>query len=150
MPWTAACTDPAERALLWEQSVAAMVTKIYIEKNGPAWNEQDFRMALKAIEENIPVRDTQKLKLARDVQGAPVALIYDCSACEKQGVCAKETPVTLDDIRRIAAHLGMTWKGFFKTYIASEPSVHASGLKLQRNGLSHRGCKTVSHPAPCA
>ncbi len=132
MPWTATCTDPAERALLWEQSVAAMVTKTYIEKNGPVWNETDFRMALKAIEENIPVRDTQKIKLARDVQGAPVGLIYDCSACEKQGMCTRETPVTLDDIRRISDHLGVTLSGFFKSYISTESSVYFGGLKLKR------------------
>jgi Fe-S-cluster containining protein len=134
MPWTATCTDPLQRARLWEQSVAVAITKAYIEKNGPAWNETDYKMALKGIVENIPVRDTQKLKLARDAEGAPMALIYDCSECEKTGTCAKETPVTLDDIRRMASHLRISRQDFFRNYIAPEPSVGAGGLKLKRHG----------------
>jgi Fe-S-cluster containining protein len=133
MPWTAMCTDPSQRARLWEQSVAAMVTKAYIEKNSSAWNETDYHMALKGILQNIPLRYTQKLKLARDKKGMPMAMIYDCSECEKQGACAKETPVTLDDVRRISTHLGMTWKGFFKACIAPEASSVTGGLMLKRD-----------------
>ena len=33
LPWTATCTDPAQRAELWEQSGAAMMTKAYISVN---------------------------------------------------------------------------------------------------------------------
>ena len=134
MPWTATCTDPAQRAILWEQSVAAIVTKAYIEKNGSRWNEEDYRMAMKGILENIQVRDTQTLKLARNMDGAPMALLYDCSECGKKGLCTKETPVTLDDIRRISTFLGITWKEFFKAYLSSDASVVSGGLKLKRRG----------------
>lgn len=133
MPWTATCTDLSQRAQLWEQSVAAMVTKAYIKKNGAGWNEADYHMALKGILENIQVRDTQKLKLARNAQGEPAAMIYDCSQCENKGGCAKETPVTLDDIRRISARLQITWNQFFKIYIAPETSFGTGGLKLKRD-----------------
>ncbi len=53
--------------------------------------------------------------------------------------------MTLDDIRRISDHLGVTWGGFFKAYIATEPSVHSGGLKLKRE--AH--CVFFRPNAPC-
>ena len=150
MKWTAACTEPLQRAKLWEQSVAVMVTKAYIVKNGPGWNENDYGTALRSIFENILVRDTQKLKLARDPEGRPMAMLYDCTQCEKRGAFAKETPVTIEDIRRISARLGMSREDFFKTYIDSETSTRTGGLKLKRDGRciffdveTHCGIKEV-------
>jgi hypothetical protein len=55
-----------------------------------------------------------------------------CKICGR--CCHMEISLTLLDIRRrrISDHLGVTWGGFFKTYIATEPSVHSGGLKLKR------------------
>ncbi len=133
LPWTATCTDPAARAELWEQSIAAMITKAYIKKNGAAWNDADYYKAIVSIYDNVVISNRQKIKLARNKAGASLAMIYDCSQCEKQGACAKETPVTLDDIRRITAHLGVARKAFFREKIASEPSISTGGFKLIRD-----------------
>ncbi len=134
IPWTATCTDPSQRGELWEESVAVLITKAYIEKNGSEWNETDYRAALKSLFDHILIRDTQKLKLSRDKEGRPLAMIYDCSRCEKRGTWAEETPITLDDVRRISAGLGISWKVFFNRYVSPETSCETGGLKLKRNG----------------
>lgn len=134
MPWTATCTDPSQHAQLWEQSVAAMVTKAYIKKNGPAWNQTDYEKAMKSIHDNTATDENQKIKLARERHGAPLAMIYDCSICEKRGLCSEETPVTLDDIRRISGHLGISWKAFYMEKIMTEPSLSTGCLRLTRHG----------------
>jgi len=110
-----------------------MVTKAYIRENGAAWNEGHYYKAILSINDNIVLSDRQRIKLARDRNGAPLTMIYDCSQCEKRGACAKETPVTIDDARRITAHLGLAWKVFFREKIAPEPSVITGGFKLIRN-----------------
>jgi Fe-S-cluster containining protein len=132
LPWTATRTDPAERAELWEQSVAAVMTKAYIRENGATWNDSDYWKAIFGIYDNIVISDTQKIRLARNRDGAALAMIYNCSQCEKRGICANETPITLDDIRRITGHLRLPWKAFFRDKIAPEPSIHTGGLKLIR------------------
>ena len=132
LPWTATCTEPAMRADLWEQSMAAMVTKAYIRTNGATWNEANYYRAILSIYDNVVVSDSQKIKLAKNLDGTPVAMIYDCSQCEKQCTYAKETPVTLDDIRRITVRLGLSWKTFFREKIDLQPSVKTGCLKLIR------------------
>ena len=41
MPWAVTCASPETRSVMWEQSVAAALTRAYIRKNGTAWNEPD-------------------------------------------------------------------------------------------------------------
>ena len=132
MPWTASCTSSADKAELWEQSVAVLLTKAYIKKNKATWNNADYDKAIKHIYDNIVMNDKQKIKLARNENGESIFMIYDCSQCENPGTFAKETPVTLDDIRRISRRIGMTMKAFFSEKIASEPSAATGGLKLIR------------------
>jgi Fe-S-cluster containining protein len=134
LPWTATCSHPAARAELWEQSIAAAVTKAYIKKNGVTWNDGDYEKAISGICDNIAVNDRQKIKMAKNKNGAPLVMIYDCSLCPERGMWAKETPITLDDIRRITAHCGLTWKAFFQEKIDSEPSKSTGCLKLVRRG----------------
>lgn len=132
MSWTASCLTPSQRARLWEQSVAIMVTRAYLDKNGPVWNETDYRAALEGIFENILVRETQNLKLARDRAGNPLAMLYDCSRCEKRGTWAKETPISIDDVRRISKYLAIGIEDFFSMFVSSESSAFTRGLKLKR------------------
>ena len=134
MPWTATCTDPSQRAQLWEQSIASMVTKAYIKENGPEWNQTGYEKAIKSINDNIVTDENQKIKLARETKGAVLAMIYDCSECENRGRYSEETPVTLDDIRRISAYLGISWKTFFNDKIMTAPSLSIDCLKLVRQG----------------
>ncbi len=134
MPWTVTCTSDEARAELWEQSVAAMVTRAYIKDNGSTWNEAAYYKAILSIYDNIITSDTQRIKMARDPNGEPVCIIYDCSTCDKQGACASETPVTLDDIRRITQHAGLSWKAFFQSKLDPEPSVNTGTFRLARSG----------------
>ncbi len=131
-PWTATYTDPNKRASLWEQSVAVMMTKAYINKNGVSWNHADFNKAIEQISDKTVVKRTQKLKLARNSEGSILAMLYDCTQCEECGTHAGETPVTLDDIRRIAKFLGIDWPEFFKKKIACTLCNKTAGLKLKR------------------
>ncbi|MBN2233034.1 MAG: YkgJ family cysteine cluster protein [Deltaproteobacteria bacterium] len=132
MPWTVFCTDPECRAALWEQSVAAMVTRAYINRHGRRWHADDFQRALSGINANIVSSDTQTIRLARDLEHHPRALIYDCSHCDRQGVCATETIVTLDDIQRIAAYQGITHREFFTRYLDPASSERTGCLRLKR------------------
>jgi Fe-S-cluster containining protein len=134
VPWTATCTDAAMRADLWEQSVASILTKAYIENNGAVWNDADYYKAILSIYDNVVISDRQKIKLARSEDGAPVSMIYSCAECEKRGTWSRETPVTLDDISRITARLGTSWGDFFRQYIDTQGSTGTGGLKLKRNG----------------
>lgn len=133
MPWTATCTDPYQRVELWEQTVAAKITKVYIEKNDTKWNQVDYQHALKSILNNIKTSDSQKLKLGRSSEGNPMGILYDCSQCDNKGLCAKETVITIDDIHRICQYLGTTWKDFFNLYISSKKSKATGGLQLKRD-----------------
>ncbi len=117
IPWTAEYSDLFEQAKLWEQSIASMITKAYIKKNGPVWNEADFMKSLLSIYDNILVHDTQKIKLARDEHNCPMGMVYDCSSCSNKGKCAKETIVSLDDIRRIQKYTGISLKNIFRKKI---------------------------------
>jgi len=134
IPWTVTCTSDSARAELWEQSISASISKAYIKDHGPKWNDAAYHKAILSIYENIVVRDSQTIKLARDINKTPVGMIYDCSSCSQRGVCAVETPVTLDDIRRISQCIGIGWKAFFNRNIDTKPSVNTGGLKLVRNG----------------
>lgn len=133
IPWTVSCTNLSEQAKIWEQSIASMITREYIKKNGTLWNEADYFKSILSIRDNVVTDDKQKIKLARDKTNSPIALIYNCSECEKRGKCCKETPITLDDIRRIISHLNISWENFFKNKIASSISIISGSLLLKRN-----------------
>jgi len=132
MPWTANCLRPSDRNTLWSQSVAAAVTRTYIERHGTAWCDEDFQKAIHAIEGNVKVRSTQKLKLTREENGVPMALLYDCDECQNRGECARETPVTLDDARRLVSYLRMSWDAFFREVLDSRASEETGCFKLRR------------------
>lgn len=132
MPWTALYKTSNQRAKLWEQTVAAQITKVYIEKNNNAWNEKDFKKALNSIRQNIKINDNQKLKLGRASDGSPVAMLYNCENCDQRGVCASETIITIDDIHRICAQYNIDPKIFFKKYIDDDKSSTGS-FKLKRD-----------------
>jgi len=131
MDWTEHYRSLAQRAKLWEQSVAAKITEKYIEKNTKDWNREDYFKALNSIKENTKTKESQKLKLGRTQEGV-VSMLYDCSECKKRGQCAQSTPITLDDIKRISEFLDISQEEFFNNYISSEKCVATGGLKLER------------------
>lgn len=122
-----------ETAAMWEQAVAERMTRAYIDKNGTTWNEPDFKAAIDSLSSNILVRSSQTLKVGRDCNGHALGLIYDCSTCDSPGRHVQETPVTLDDVQRMAAFLHVTPETFFRGYLDSAPSRQTGGLKLLRD-----------------
>ena len=56
---------------------------------------------------------------------------HDCSKCKRPGVCADETPVTLDDIRRIVDNSDISWDVFFRDKVEPEP-IKYGGLGMKR------------------
>jgi len=77
------------------------------------------------------VPKTQKRKVGRSNDRNPKVLVYDCSKCKRPGICADETPITLDDIRRIVDHLEISWEDFFSYKIEPEP-IKNRGLGMKR------------------
>jgi Fe-S-cluster containining protein len=132
MPWTATLSDQSDRAALWEHSIAVLITREYTKRHGAKWNETDYLKSVESILDNIVVRNTQKIKTSCGQDGTPIAMIFDCSICEKRGEVAKETPVTLDDIRRITESSNITWKEFFRDRIDSDISKDSGCYKLVR------------------
>jgi len=51
--------------------------------------------------------------------------------CSSQAICADETPVTLDDIRRIVDNSDISWELFFRDKVKPEP-IKYSGLGMKR------------------
>jgi hypothetical protein len=117
---------------MWEESVAREITRAYIDKHGTTWDEKDFLAAVASLSERIKVRENQTLKVGRDPSGAPLGVVYDCSRCSSPGEQARETPVTLDDIRRMADVLGTSMAACFDRYLDAAPSSQTGGLKLRR------------------
>jgi len=146
IPWTAYCSTYACQLMIWEHSLSAAVTRAYIERNGTRWNETDYHDAVSNIRENTLVDDDRRVKLARDNKGTPMVMVYDCSKCGNRGTVACETPVTIDDISRISAHLGMGIDDFFKRNISPEISHLTKGLKLIR----HNHCIFYNQRTHCS
>ncbi len=123
---------PEHCALMWEQSVAMLVTQAYVRNNGCQWNAIDYARALESIRAHTRTNPSQTLKLARDGHGHSLSMIYDCSECSTPGQCAQETVVTLDDLRRMAKHLGITLLDVFQRYVAPVPGATSGCLVLRR------------------
>ncbi|MBA7512675.1 hypothetical protein ES705_04683 [subsurface metagenome] len=130
--WPASCIQPDCQIGLWDYSIARKLTKAYRDKNGINWNEEDYLNVLRNFRENSSNKGLNRVKLSRDVNGAPFAIIYDCSKCKMRGTQAVETPVTIDDIVRIIRHLNMDGKSFFQEKISTHLSSHTGCFKLIR------------------
>ncbi len=133
MPWTSNCITTAQQQKLWEQSVASQLTRKYIERNGTEWHEQDFNKSLLSIYDNIVTDRDQKLKLARLPENHPVGMIYNCKTCVNKGACAKETLITLPDMKRIMKRLDISWKTLFNEKLEQNISKISGTFKLYRD-----------------
>jgi Fe-S-cluster containining protein len=122
-----------EKSIFWEQGVASEATKAYIARHGHNFNAADYQRALNGIRDNVVTSKEQKLRLARDEKGRPLGQLFECKHCEKRGMCAPETPLSLVDIARISEHLGCDVAAFFAQYIADKPTPTGL-LQLERNG----------------
>ncbi len=70
---------------------------------------------------NTVIKDYQKIKLGHTNEGNLKVLAHDCSKCKRPGMCADETPITLDDIRRIVDHSDISWEVFFRDKVEPKP-----------------------------
>ncbi len=73
----------------------------------------------------------QRIKLGLSKDGNPKDLAHDCSKCKRPGMCADETPVTLDDIRRIVDKSDISWEVFFRDKVEPKP-IKYRGLGMKR------------------
>jgi Fe-S-cluster containining protein len=121
VPWISFSSE-TEQEKIWEQSIATMITRHYISLNGNRWNGEDYEKAINAIHKNIRQSKTQKIKLSKDTNKAPMCMIYDCTVCSDRGEIAKETPISIIDILKISDYLGLSLDQFFEQYIEKELS----------------------------
>lgn len=137
---------------LWEQSVARSLTEAYGRAHGARWHEWDYHRALSEFQEMTAQGDFKHVKLGRHENGIPMAMVYDCSECERRAAGAVETPVTLLDIARIARHLGIQVPDVFRDKLVARPSKLTGGLMLRRNGTcifhDKTGCCSIEKARP--
>ena len=119
---------------LWEKSVAVEITRAYITQNGTRFFAADVDRALDQIQKNTVQHPGQKVKLGRLENGEPIGIIYDCMGCACKGEAAGDTPLTLDDIRRISEFLNIDRDCFFEMFVAETPAAAAGTLALSRKG----------------
>jgi len=81
---------------------------------------------------NTVTKDCQKIKLGHNNDGNPRVLAHDCSKCKRPGICAEETPITLDDIRRIVDYSDISWEMFFRDKMQPKPTKYR-GLGMKRD-----------------
>lgn len=125
--------DEASRNEVWRQSIAMMITKAYIDRYGASWQEDAIKRAIEAIKQQAGCREHGcHVKLSRDENGAPLAIVYNCNQCEKRAENAHETIITLDDIERISAFLEINPARFWKVYLDKKLSKNAGVFRLVR------------------
>jgi len=115
----------------WEESIAKLVSKIYIEKNGFNWDQTDFFKAIETIRNNIKNKHDDKLRIASNEQDQPICMIYNCNECDKKGEMAKETLVTIFDVVRISEKTKQPVKKVFEKYLDKQLS-KAGTFKTKR------------------
>ena len=145
MPWTANCMRPSDRSALREQSVAAAVTRSYVRKHGTRWHEGAYRRAVEFIEGNVKMHVIGSLRQAGAEDGIPMTLLYDCRGCRSRVDCAREVPVTLDDMRRLKDFLEVGWGALFRNVVETEEDGKTGCFKLARG----RHCVFFDEAAGC-
>ena len=111
----------------WEKAVAVEITKAYVNTHQTTWHAADFDSAMAQIQGNIVRNPHQKVKLGKLENGTAVGMIFDCGTCSGRGSHSPGTPVTLDDIRRLARFLNIGLSAFFEKYLNSD-RCETSGL----------------------
>ncbi|MDY6959624.1 MAG: YkgJ family cysteine cluster protein, partial [Halobacteriota archaeon] len=128
--WLGACTHSKLDFELLEFSVAIELTKAFVIRNEGGWNEAEYSSALYDLKKRINDSRSKKVVLLRDSVGRPIIKSFDCDLCEAFDSDEVETPVTLDDIKRIMCYLNLDGDTFFNEYLSSKPSTITGGLKL--------------------
>lgn len=123
----------ARKRLFWESSVASEVTRRYIGENGVTFNALAFKKAMDAIIAHIVTRREQKLAYAMNGQGCALGEVFECASCEHHGQVAKETPLTITDIRHLSNGLHLTLNDIFNRFVNEIQSQYSGGLRLKRN-----------------
>jgi Fe-S-cluster containining protein len=109
------------------------LTRAYTARHGATFNRDDFDAALHSIHNNIVEHETQKIKLARTPDGAPIAMIYDCESCPHHGEVACSTILTLDDLQRLVEQTGHSWERLFGQFIDRTPDPEGGTMHLKRD-----------------
>lgn len=146
LPWTASCEDNESRLLVYRQSIAVAITRSYIERHGANWNEESFLLAVSSITKQTGCEGKCNVKLSKDDNGNPLAMVYSCENCQNKKQISRDTPITLDDISRISKYLRIEPKSFFKKYLSQSLSTEHNSLKLKW----HQGCVLLGSDCHCS
>lgn len=129
--WRELYLSSAPYEVFWESSMAQNHTEIYIQNFGTTWNEEGYFKILHDLKKYIIVKDGEKIAVARQEDGTPIALKYNCRNCRITR-CPVETEITLKDIERISNKRGITLSEAFKTSVSKDPTSPQGGLKLKK------------------
>ncbi|MDY6865541.1 MAG: YkgJ family cysteine cluster protein [Halobacteriota archaeon] len=128
--WLGSCTHSKPNFELLEFSIAIELTKAFIIRNKGGWNEAEYSSAIYDLKKRINDSRSKRVALLRDFAGRPIIKTFDCDLCDVFESDEVETPVTLEDIKRIMCHLNLDGKTFFDEYLSLKPSKITGGLKL--------------------
>ena len=131
--------------VFWEHAIASRVTQDYIHTHGPRWRADAYEQSIREIQSYVAAGG-ERLCVARAAGGRPMALKYDCGACTRH-VCRTQTELTLLDIERLAAHLGMSLKNTWSLAVAPQPHSVYGGLMLHKPEFQ---CPFRNEQAACA
>ncbi len=129
--WEQLYLSSAPYEIFWEHAMAENHTKRYIEKYGTQWNAEGYYQTLNELKHYIVTEAGETLLVARDENGRPMELKYNCSRC-KVAECRMESEITLMDIDRIASATNCSVGEVFKHAVAKHPHTFTGGLKLKK------------------
>jgi Fe-S-cluster containining protein len=142
-PWAEAY-QPEHRAETWLHAVAAEVTRAYLDKHGATFDEADFARAIQGIKRNLSF-DAPPQEATNGFVGRAQAQALDCSTCWERRSDGCVTPVTLEDVGRLAEHFDLDLLEAFSRFVETEPSFDGV-LQLKREPQcvffdGERGCR---------
>ncbi len=137
-PWALMFGNPEGLAFIIERSIAQEVTGQYMEKHGTDWDEADFHDTLEEIEARVAAARHGVMKAARHPENRATFVTFDCGTCHLRASCCADRPLTLEDARVIARHLGLSLEDFFRESVSPTLEAKAEGLlSLERSEAGH-------------
>jgi Fe-S-cluster containining protein len=125
-------TSSTTDAAIWDHLISVIVTKEFFQRAVTPTAGPQLDDALRSIEAHrYRGPEHQHVRFGKK-DGVPQCMVYDCSQCDKPGQYSKETPVTLDDLPRIAKKINCDLETIFRDYLEPSACTSTGGLKLRR------------------
>lgn len=129
--WRELYLASADYQTFWEHAIASRVTQDYVRARGTAWDEAAYEAAIREIRASVASDPGDHLCVARAPDGRPMAMKYNCASCPAHA-CRTDTEITLADIERLAAHLGVSLKRAWDRAVDPRPHPVYGGLLLSK------------------